>query len=251
MIHEVDDALRELVRAEALGGGAGVDVVFDAPTRDWAARRNMPTVNLYLYDIREDLGLRSRGRRNVYDEQGRVVARTLPPRYFKLSYLISAWTQRPEDEHRLLSSLLGCFLRYSALPADRLGTELGLTGMPVPLSIALPPPENKAFTDVWSALGGELKPSLDVVVSAPVVAAPSYPAGPPVEDGLALDLSDVSEPSDAWGSASSDGPPGPLPGSSTGPSPGSHPGSPSGSAAGLPRQRPARSRPRPHRPGEG
>lgn len=254
MIHEVDDALRELVRAEALGGGAGVDVVFDAPTRDWAARRNAPTVNLYLYDIREDLGLRSRGRRNVYDEQGRVVARTLPPRYFKLSYLISAWTQRPEDEHRLLSALLGCFLRYSALPSDRLGTELGLTGLPVPLSIALPPPENKAFTDVWSALGGELKPSLDVVVSAPVVAAPSYPAGPPVEDGLALDLSDVSEPSDASealgasdasGPASSGGPPGPPPGS---PPPGSPP---SGSAAGLPRQRPARSRPRPHRPGEG
>ncbi|MFE2287964.1 DUF4255 domain-containing protein [Streptomyces sp. NPDC059443] len=239
MIHEVDDALRELVRAEALGGGAGVDVVFDAPTRDWAARRNAPTVNLYLYDIREDLGLRSRGRRNVYDEQGRVVARTLPPRYFKLSYLISAWTQRPEDEHRLLSSLLGCFLRYSALPADRLGTELGLTGLPVPVSIALPPPENKAFTDVWSALGGELKPSLDVVVSAPVVAAPSYPAGPPVEDGLALDLSDVSDVSDGSGGS----------GESSEARRGVRPGP----AAGLPRQRPARPRPapRPHRPGEG
>ncbi|MEV6955724.1 DUF4255 domain-containing protein [Streptomyces sp. NPDC051183] len=197
MIHEVDDALRELVRAEALGGGAGVEVVFEAPTRDWAARRNTPTVNLYLYDIREDLGRRSRGRRNVYDEQGRVTARTLPPRYFKLSYLISAWTQRPEDEHRLLSSLLACFLRHEALPAGRLGPELGVTGLPVPLSIALPPPEDKAFTDVWSALGGELKPSLDVVVSAPVATAPQYEAGPPVEEGLVVGLSDLSEAPDA------------------------------------------------------
>ncbi|MFJ3924623.1 DUF4255 domain-containing protein [Streptomyces sp. NPDC090022] len=189
MIHEVDDALRELVRAEALGEGVDVDVVFDAPTRDWAARRNTPTVNLYLYDIREDLGRRSRGRRNLYDEEGRVTARTLPPRYFKLSYLVSAWTQRPEDEHRLLAALLTCFLRHEALPGAR-GGELGSTGLPVPVTIGLPPPEDKAFTDVWSALGGELKPSLDVVVSAPVAAAPRYPAGQPVRDGLAVELGD-------------------------------------------------------------
>ncbi|MFG2333291.1 DUF4255 domain-containing protein [Streptomyces sp. NPDC048604] len=194
MIHEVDEALRELVRGEALGAGTDVDVVFDAPTRDWAARRNTPTVNLYLYDIREDLRRRSRGRQNVYDEQGRVTARTLPPRYFKLSYLISAWTQRPEDEHRLLSALLACFLKHDALPGGRLGPALTSTGLPVPVSIALPPPEDRAFADVWSALGGELKPSLDVVVSAPVTTAPVYAAGPPVEEGLAVDLSDVHAP---------------------------------------------------------
>ncbi|MDQ1007783.1 hypothetical protein QFZ82_002268 [Streptomyces sp. V4I23] len=209
MIHEVDEALRELVRGEALGEGADVEVVFDAPTRDWAARRNTPTVNLYLYDIREDLRRRSRGRQNIYDEQGRVTARTLPPRYFTLSYLISAWTQRPEDEHRLLSALLACFLRHSALPSGRLGTELTATGLPVPVSIALPPPEDRAFADVWSALGGELKPSLDVVVSAPVTTAPVYPAGPPVEEGLAVDLSDVHAPTAAPASVPVPGPRGP------------------------------------------
>lgn len=209
MIHEVDQALRELVRGEALGEGADVDVVFDAPTRDWAARRNTPTVNLYLYDIREDLRRRSRGRQNVYDEQGRVTARTLPPRYFKLSYLISAWTQRPEDEHRLLSALLACFLRHDALPGGRLGPELTSTGLPIPVSIALPPPEDRAFADVWSALGGELKPSLDVVVSAPVATAPVYAAGPPVEEGLAVDLSDVHAPSAPPASAPVPGPRGP------------------------------------------
>lgn len=193
MIHEVDDSLRELVRAEL--GGPDIEVVFDAPTRDWAARRNAPTVNLYLYDIREDLRRRSRGRRNVYDEQGTVVSRTLPPRYFKLSYLISAWTQRPEDEHRLLSSLLHCFLRHDALPADGLGPELAATGLPVPVTVALPPPEDRAFADVWTALGGELKPSLDLVVSAPVTVAPLYEAGPPVDEGgMVLHLGDDPEP---------------------------------------------------------
>ncbi|CAM5568065.1 hypothetical protein SANTM175S_00304 [Streptomyces antimycoticus] len=40
MIHEVDEALRAMFRAEALAGGQ-VTVVFDAPTRDWAARSPM------------------------------------------------------------------------------------------------------------------------------------------------------------------------------------------------------------------
>lgn len=190
MIHEVDEALRQLIRGEALAG-SDVEVVFDAPTKDWAARRNAPTVNLYLYDIREDLRRRERGLVNEYDEDGIVTARHMPPRYVKLSYLLTAWTQRPEDEHRLLSSLLICLLGYESLPAALLDGSLAALGLPVPLTVALPPPEDRAFADVWTALGGELKPSLDVVVSAPVDAGKRYPAGPPVRDGMQVDFGDL------------------------------------------------------------
>src|SRR5882757_54581 len=109
MIGEVDSALRALIQNEAVVG-TGVEVVFDAPTKDWASRRNTPTIDVYLYDIREDLRRREMGAVNSYDGSGRVQSRHLPPRHFKLSYLISAWTQRPEDEHRLLSALLACFI---------------------------------------------------------------------------------------------------------------------------------------------
>ena len=114
MIQEVDAALLALIEREATGT-RDVEVVFDAPTKDWAGRRNAPTIDVYLYDIREDLRRRERGLLNEYDD-GRIAARHLPPRFFKLSYLVTAWTQRPEDEHRLLSSLLSCFLRHEALP---------------------------------------------------------------------------------------------------------------------------------------
>ncbi|MYV48034.1 DUF4255 domain-containing protein [Streptomyces sp. SID2888] len=191
MIHEVDEALRTMFRTDALTGGQVV-VVFDAPTRDWAAKVNAPTVNLYLYDIREDMRRRERGLLNEYDEQGTVVARRRPPRYFKLSYLITAWTRRPEDEHRLLSSLLSCLLRYEALPADQLTGTLGEIGVSVPMTVALPPPEDRSFADVWSALGGELKPSLDLVVSVPVTESPVYPASPPVgEEGVQLGFGEM------------------------------------------------------------
>jgi hypothetical protein len=179
VIHEVDSALRALIERET--GTRDVEVVFDAPTREWAGRRNSPTIDVYLYDIREDMRRRARGMINEYDERNvRVIARHLPPRYFKLSYLVTAWTQRPEDEHRLLSSLLSCFLRFEALPTELLAGPLRDLEYPVPVTVALPPPEDRAFADVWSALGGELKPSIDLVISAPMDTGQRYEAGPPV-----------------------------------------------------------------------
>lgn len=185
MIHEVDSALRRVIVEDALGG-SGIDVAFDAPTKDWASRRNAPTVNAFLYDIREDLRRRSRGLVNEYREDKTVAARRLPPRYIKLSYLLTAWTQRPEDEHRLLSVMLTGFLRHEALPPHMLTGSLEAIGMPVPMTVALPPPEDRAFADVWTALGGELKPSLDIVVSAPIDAGKVFPAGPPATGGVKL-----------------------------------------------------------------
>jgi hypothetical protein len=190
VIHEVDEALRRLIRDEALAG-SDVDVVLDAPTKEWAARRNAPTVNLYLYDIREDLRRRERGLINEYDGDGTVTARHLPPRHIKFSYLLTAWTQRPEDEHRLLSALLSCLLAYESVPAGLLSGRLAELALPVPMSVALPPPEDRSFADVWTALGGELKPSLDVVITAPVDAGKRYPAGPPVRENLGLDFADL------------------------------------------------------------
>jgi Pvc16 N-terminal domain len=177
MIPDVDHALKTLIEREAVDPSE-VEVVFDAPTKDWASRRQGPTVDVYLYDIREDLRRRSRGLTNEY-EGNRVLARHLPPRYFKMSYLVAAWTQRPEDEHRLLSSLLLSLLRFEALPREVLTGSLIEFGLPVPITVALPPPEDRSFADVWTALGGELKPSLDIVVTAPV-GGRSFPVAPPV-----------------------------------------------------------------------
>src|SRR6266704_4021430 len=82
MIQDLDESLRALVRRDALNG-SGVDVSFEAPTRDWSARRNTPTVDLYLYDIREDLARREVAWEEVRDETGRVTERRPPPRRFK------------------------------------------------------------------------------------------------------------------------------------------------------------------------
>ena len=201
MIQDLDESLRALVRRDALNG-SGVEISFDAPTKDWAARRNTPTVDLYLYDIREDLARREVMWEPVRDNTGRVTDRRPPPRRFKFSYLVTAWTQRAEDEHRLLSSLLSCFLSHESMPADLLAGALAGIEVPIITTISLPPPADRSLSDVWTALGGELKPSLDLAVTAPVVDSRSQPAGPPV-----LETPRIRVGGEAAGGASSAGRP--------------------------------------------
>jgi uncharacterized protein DUF4255 len=184
VIHEVDEAIRRLLAEGGVPGEDG-DLAFDAPTTDWTARRNAPTVNVFLYDLREDLALRRTGTAEEYDEQGLVVGWRVPPRWFRLSYLVTAWTNRPQDEHRLLAQALACLVRNDRLAPRWLTGSLAELGLTVGLETAGPVSEGRAATDVWTALGGELKPAIDLLVVAPL-AGERTPAGPPVTEGVVL-----------------------------------------------------------------
>jgi hypothetical protein len=197
MIAEIDEALFGLLRSGAVPD-KGVEVAFEAPTRDWAARRSGPAVNAYLYDIREDVARRGAGLRDIRDTEGIVSGRRRPMRYFRLSYLVTSWTKRAEDEHRLLAAVLGCLLGNDSLPLSGNGA-LARLGVPISLTVAMPPAETRSLADIWSALGGDLKPSLDVVVVAPFPILADQPVAPPVTDthavvGHRLDEPDVVDP---------------------------------------------------------
>ncbi len=181
MIEEVDETLRNLIRSEVLGG-TQVEVSFDAPTKDWAARRNAPTINLYLYDIREDISRRDASWAPSYSSEGYVTGHRPAPRYFKLQYIVTAWTQRPEDEHRLLSACLASLLRHETVSPSEMTGALAEQPLPAIVSVALPLGPDRSIADVWSALGGELKPSLDVVFDTPFVVGRSVAAGAPVRE---------------------------------------------------------------------
>jgi hypothetical protein len=194
MIHDVDDTLRALIERDVID--AGVDLSFEAPTKEWASRQNKPTISAFLYDIREDMVRRDVAPLPVYDETGQVVGRRPPPRRFRLSYLLTAWTQRPEDEHRLLSALLAGFLRSDRLPEELLAGSIADSPVPTVITLAIPPPRDRSLSEIWSSLGGELKPSIDLVVIAPIDPDRAFETGPPVGEAPLIrvsreDLEDV------------------------------------------------------------
>jgi hypothetical protein len=95
---------------------------------------------------------------------------------------VTAWTQRPEDEHRLLSACLGAFLRHETLGPGEMTGALADQPLPALISVALPLGPDRSIADVWSAMGGELKPSLDLVFNAPFVVGRAIAAGAPVRE---------------------------------------------------------------------
>jgi Pvc16 N-terminal domain len=59
----------------------------------------------------------------------------------------------------------------------------------VRITIGIPSPQGGPISEVWTALGGELKPSLDVVVTAPFELGRTQPFGPPVsEEGPVISM---------------------------------------------------------------
>lgn len=190
MIHEVDEAIQSLMSGARIGG-SGVELAFDAPTKEWAARRTSPVLDFYLYDIREELQRRAFGSHPERDGGGFIVAWRPPPRYFRLSYLVTAWTQRPEDEHRLLAGVLGFFAALKGLPPSVLTGSMAELGLPAFVSIARPPADDRQVPEVWSSLGGELKPSLDLAVTAPMAPEAAAAAAGLVLEPLILETMDT------------------------------------------------------------
>lgn len=183
MIHEVDEGLRLLLAEDGIPG-SGVELAFDAPTKEWASKRNAPTVSVFLYEVREDLTRRRTGTIEEIGADGAVAGRLAPPRWFQLSYLVTAWTNRPQDEHRLLSDVLRSLVRHERFEPNWLTGKLAELGLTVTLETAAPV-QGRSASDFWSALGGDLKPSLDLRVTAPL-AGEREPAGPPVTEGLVV-----------------------------------------------------------------
>ncbi|OLF09775.1 hypothetical protein BLA60_18530 [Actinophytocola xinjiangensis] len=184
MIDEVDEGIRALLAEGDIPDDQG-ELAFDAPTTDWTSRRNAPTVNVFLYDIREDLERRRTGSVEVRGEDGDLLGWRGVARWFRLSYLVTAWTNRPRDEHRLLSGVLRCLVGHERLERRLLTGSLAELDLSVTLDVAGPMSDSGAATDVWSALGGELKPAIQLVVTAPL-AGEWRPAGQPVTEGVVL-----------------------------------------------------------------
>jgi hypothetical protein len=164
MINDLDESLRQLLIEEALLSPAEVDISFDIPTREWSTPVTRPTVNLYLYDMRENRQLRETYWDTEAAEEGRVRLSRRPVR-IDLSYMITCWTSTPEDQHRLLWRVLETLFRNSPLPEQVLHGALLQSDHPVRTDVAQPDGVLKNLSDFWGALENQLRPAINLVVT--------------------------------------------------------------------------------------
>lgn len=175
MIQDLDDTLRELLVRTVPIDPVAVDITFTMPGKDWAAAIAKPTINLFLYDIRENAELRSSERHLA--RAGANGVETLSPARVDLAYLVSAWATDTGDEHKLLGDVLRALLSRPVIPQEVLKGAMIAQAYPLRAWIAQSQRTPNAW-DFWGGLDGRLKAALSYVVTVAVESAA------PVEVGL-------------------------------------------------------------------
>ena len=165
MIDELDEVLRQLLIREIPIKNGEVDIQFDQPKREWSARVSRPTLNIFLYDIRENQKLRQTQPmwETERDLNGNATQHRKPVR-LDLYYMLTAWATETEDEHRLLSRALMVLFRYANLPEELLTENLKTQTKQITVMAAQYNELNNA-TDMWSVLDNEMRPAIAMVIT--------------------------------------------------------------------------------------
>src|ERR1051325_5341038 len=105
MIDDLDKAIKELLERELLPDlAAQIGISFAAPDSEFPPQGlNVPAVDLFLYDVRENTELRSPGWTVDYRDDGTTLRKRKPVR-IDCSYLVTAWASptshtQAYDEH--------------------------------------------------------------------------------------------------------------------------------------------------------
>jgi uncharacterized protein DUF4255 len=187
MLNDLDESLKALLvqdlpRVTERIEPDGFDVRFDVPNRDFRSRLTRPTLCLYLYNIQQNRDLR--GRTWTVSRRDGSVATRRPPVRLDCSYMVTAWSNEVEDEHRLLTGAARVLFRNPILPPEILQGGL-IDGIDITTEVAQPE-AFKDVVDIWSVLDNDLHPSVRVTVTIPLEVDVEYESPPVHSNGAGL-----------------------------------------------------------------
>ena len=171
MIRDLDETIAALLRRDLPPALVEqVQISFATPDDQFPPQSvTLPAIDLFLYDIRENLELRSN---EVYLDRRSdgTATRTRAPVRVDFSYLVTAWASESvpdpaEDEHRLLGEVMRILFSYPTIPEDVLQGVLKEQQPPLPVS-SLQPGRLQSLGEFWQALGGKPKAALNYQVTA-------------------------------------------------------------------------------------
>jgi hypothetical protein len=166
MIDDLSQTLRTILTRSGHDPLKSAQIVFDRPADPFTPQQT--TVDLFLYDIREDVELRSNEPR--FERINGQVITHAPPLRIACSYLVTAWPGGETGdaavllEQRLLSQTLQVLAGQPTIDPKFLQGSLKGQEPPLPLVTALVDPQ-KNLSEFWTALGNKLRPSLTVKVT--------------------------------------------------------------------------------------
>jgi Pvc16 N-terminal domain/Carboxypeptidase regulatory-like domain len=139
-------------------------IAFDRP--DDGFKPAQTTIDLFLFDVRENMELRS-NEPTIERLNGQAVIHRAPMRV-ACTYLVTAWPVGGTDlvlqEQRLLAQVLQVLSSYPIIPATYLKGKLAGQEPPLPM-MASHPEELKNPAEFWTAIGNKMRASLTVAVT--------------------------------------------------------------------------------------
>jgi hypothetical protein len=156
------------------------DVIFEPPDKSFAP--GQATVNLFLYEVKENRELRDPV--PIIDTVAGVFVRRKPPLRVDCSYLVTAWSNqiganKIVEEHRLLSLALAWLSRFPTIPTTFF--QGSLIGQPFPPPTLVAQLDGgKSVAEFWSALGIAPRPSFNLIATIALDLQVQTPEGPPV-----------------------------------------------------------------------
>jgi hypothetical protein len=180
MLNDLNETLKQMLVTGVPLDTAEIDVVFEAPTEEWSSSLARPTVNCYLYHLVENRELRhndweidprsrpARSNGNGGNNPPHIAARRHVPYRIDAHYMLTAWANEVEDEHRLLWRMLAALMRYQMIPWEMLQGDLAGEEWPIHLKVAQPESIMKNPADFWSGMEGHIKPTINLIVTLPL-----------------------------------------------------------------------------------
>ncbi len=163
MIDELDRSLERWLRAAVPLPNGVAEIGFDAPEKDWDARRSTPLVDLFLYSLVPSKERAATGSRLIERDGG--LAREKPVPVVDARYLISVWGGGSGVEHDLLGRVMNLLAASKEIPAEHLSESLRSV-RPAPI-VSLAPDEGTTTTQLWSSLSVPPRPAVQLLVQTP------------------------------------------------------------------------------------
>jgi hypothetical protein len=181
MIRDLDDTLKAILDDPASPTELrNADVSFEAPDKGFAPAQ--ATVNLFLYEVKENRELRDPV--PITEKVGDIFVRRRPPVRADCTYIATTWSSqvgaaKVAEEHRLLSQALLWLSRFPIIPVGFLQGSLINPPFPHPTMVAQMD-GNKNAGEFWSALGIPPRPAFYLTVTIAMNLGIQVPEGPPV-----------------------------------------------------------------------
>lgn len=175
MIADLDATIRQLLIDELPVKNGEIDISFEQPRREWSATISRPTVNLFLYDVRENNVLRQHQWERLVAERPNgspsagasssdLAQLKRTPMRADCSYALTTWAADPEDEHRLLTRCIVALFRFPVLPARRLIGSLQSPPYAIQARVGLHDRLTEP-SDLWNVLDNEMRPTVPYVIT--------------------------------------------------------------------------------------